>query len=179
MLSFLKEKIKNFKGDKRILVIVLLGVTGVIFLSLSEIIPNTDGTDKLESDEAQSVSEYEISLEERLSDLLESIDGAGKVRVMITLDCGDESVYATESKSSDSSTEKNYVIVDSNGDDEGLLLKVSKPQVRGVAVVCEGADLPQVRQEITGAITAVLGVSTNRVNIAKMKTYNGGKDYDN
>lgn len=170
------EIFKNFKGDKRILLIVLIGIVGILLLTLSEIIPDKDDEQKLQDNDTktESITEYEQNLEKRLEDLLTSVDGAGKVRVMLTLDCGDESVYATENKSSEKSDEKSYVLIENDGENGGLLLKVSQPQVRGVAVVCEGADSAKVKQEITGTLTVVLGISTNRVNIAKMKLSNGG-----
>lgn len=172
----LEPIIKKIKSDKRVAVIVIIGLIGIILLVLSELIPEQgeNGTSETDKSETESITEYEESLEKRLSELISEVDGAGKVKVMLTLDCGDENVYATEDKSTETSNEKSYVLIDSNGDDTGLLLKVSQPQVRGVAVVCEGADSSKVRQEITGVLTAVLGVSTNRVNIAKMKNTNGG-----
>ena len=45
-----------------------------------------------------SFTSYEKDIEERLKNLIESIDGAGKVQVMVTIESGDEKVYATESK---------------------------------------------------------------------------------
>ena len=42
--------------------------------------------------------DYETELENRLTELIESIDGAGKTKVMLTVDCGDENVYATDNK---------------------------------------------------------------------------------
>lgn len=172
----LKEVFGNFKGDKRVLFIVLIGIVGILLLTLSEIIPENENEEKLQENnvKTESITEYEQNLEKRLEELLISVDGAGKVKVMLTLDCGDESVYATENKSTDNSDEKTYVLIENDGENGGLLLKVSQPQVRGVAVVCEGADSAKVKQEITGTLTAVLGISTNRVNIAKMKFNNGG-----
>ena len=107
-------------------------------------------------------------------DLISAIDGAGGVRVMVTIESGSENVYAVEqsgdSSSSSESYDKKYVIVEKDGTDSGLMLKVVEPQIRGVAVLCTGADSAEVRSEIIDTVTAVLGVSSNRVSIAKMKT---------
>ncbi len=172
----LKKLFSRVKADKRVALIVVAGVLGIIFLTLSELMPDKTENSKSEAADAgtQTVSEYEKNLEERLSSLISEIDGAGKTSVMLTLDCGDENIYASRDKLSETSSEKEYVLIENDGNQTGLLLKVTQPEVRGVAVVCEGADSSEVRQEITGLITAVLGVSTNRVNIAKMKITNGG-----
>lgn len=175
MKNKLSEIINEIKCDKKLLLIVFIGVVGILLLLLSEVLP-ADESDEKEDDVNvnRSVYEYEIEMEKRLEELLNDVEGAGRVSVMLLLDSGDESVYATENKSGINSDEKSYVLVENNGEDNGLLLKVSQPMTRGVGVVCEGADIPKVRQEITGLLTAVLGVSANRVNIAKMKPNNGG-----
>lgn len=175
MQKKLNEIFEKFKGDKRVVLIVALGVLGLILLFLSEVLPDSKTNENTEDmPQTQSVYEYESDLEDRLEEMLRNVEGAGNVCVMLMLDCGDESVYATENKSGTNTDEKKYVLVENDGQDEGLLLKTAQPQVRGVGVVCEGADIPKVKQEITGLLTAVLGVSANRVNIAKMKSGNGG-----
>lgn len=167
-MTKIAEKIKS---DKKLFVIVVVCVLGVVLLVVSELFPETpnDENKELEKFEEISFDAYEKTLESRLKTLLESINGAGKVQVMITVESSDEKVYATETNKSDSSEERKYVLIDTEDTDDGLLLKISQPEIRGVAVVCQGADSPKVRQEITGAVTSVLGISTNRVNISKMK----------
>lgn len=169
-----KEKFKNIvsklKDDKRLVIIVVLGLTGILLLTFSEIVP--DKENKKESSEKKETVSYEEKMEKRLTEIVSSINGAGKTKVMITLESGDENVYAVENKSSEKQSESKFVVVDNNGEDSGLLLKVVEPEIKGVAVVCEGGDSPQVRQEIIATVTAVLRISTNRVNIAKIS--NGG-----
>ncbi len=168
-MSKLTEKIRS---DKKLLIIVVICIAGVIMLVLSELIPEgSESDDKvIENHQDVNFNTYEKELEGRLKNLLENINGAGSVQVMVTVESGDEKIYATESNKNDSSEERKYVLIDTDGTDNGLLLKIAQPEIRGVAVVCQGADSPKVRQEITGAVTSVLGISTNRVNIAKMKS---------
>ena len=45
--------------------------------------------------------QYAENIEEKLSALISQIDGAGEAKVMVTLECSDESVYAREQKSED------------------------------------------------------------------------------
>lgn len=176
----MNEKIINvferIKSDRKLLLIIFIGFLGILLLLFSEIFTEKDNTP-----ETASVSEreldfksYENNLEDRLKLLLESINGAGKVNVMITIESGDEMVYATETERSDKNEDKKYVLVDTDGNDDGLLLKVAQPEVRGVAVVCQGADSPEVKRQITDAVTSVLRISSNRVSISKMKPTNGG-----
>ena len=166
---------EKLKCDKKRLFIIVAGVVGILLLVVSEFIPEGEENVKItENDDEVSFTSYEKDIEERLKNLLESIDGAGKVQVMVTIESGDEKVYATESKKSENNEEKNYVLVDIEGSDNGLLLKIAQPEIRGVAIVCQGAESPTVRNAVVGAVTSVLGISSNRVNVSKMKNSNGG-----
>ncbi len=166
---------EKLKSDKKRMFIIIAGLVGVLLLVLSEFIPESkENVEIKENDNEMSFTSYEKDIEERLKKLLESIDGAGNVQVMVTIESGDEKVYATESKKSENNEEKNYVLVDIEGSDNGLLLKIAQPEIRGVAIVCQGADSPTVRNAVTGAVTSVLGISSNRVNVSKMKNSNGG-----
>ena len=106
--------------------------------------------------------------------MISSIQGAGRAKVMVTLESSDENVYAVEEKSNDSSYENSVVIVENDDGENGILLKVTQPRIRGVAVVCAGGASPTVRQSIIDTLTAVLDISSARISIATMKTDNGG-----
>jgi len=43
------------------------------------------------------------------------------------------------------------------------------PKVKGVAVVCEGGDIPSVKQQINEIVTSVFDIPSTKVSIAKMK----------
>lgn len=175
MKNVFKDFSEKLKCDKKRLFIIVTGIVGVLLLVFSEFIPDAEENVEItEKDNEISFTSYEKDIEERLKKLLESIDGAGNVQVMVTIESGDEKVYATESKKSENNEEKNYVIVDFEGSDNGLLLKIAQPEIRGVAIVCQGADSPTVRNAVIGAVTSVLGISSNRVNVSKMKNSNGG-----
>ncbi len=166
---------EKLRCDKKKLFIIAAGIIGVVLLIVSEFIPESEKSVETDEEETEiSFIAYEKDIEERLENLLESVEGAGKVQVMVTVESGDEKVYATESKKSENNEEKSYVLVDVEGSDNGLLLKIAQPEIRGVAVVCQGADSPTVRNAVIGAVTSVLGISSNRVNVSKMKNINGG-----
>lgn len=169
------ENIRDrLRGDKRLAITVIVGLLGIILLTLSSFLPDKKKDEPAENTAEINPAEYEQSVENRLSGLISCIDGAGRTKVMITLDSGDENVYATEDKSGEKTYEREYVVIKQDGNEGGMLLKVTEPEIRGVAVVCEGADSAAVRQEIINTVTAVLGVGTSRVNIAKMKNSDGG-----
>ena len=68
---------------------------GIILLIISELIPSGSGKEKGETPEqtaADSYTQYAEDIEQRLTALISQIDGAGKTKVMVTLECSDENV---------------------------------------------------------------------------------------
>lgn len=181
IISLLPEKLKK---DKKLLVIMFLGIFAIILLLLSEI---TGGKEEKQDTEVQTefkqvdIESYSEDIENRLTELVSSIDGAGRTRVMVTLKCGSEQVYAEnidiENEVSrtngietgiKSKREGEYIILNTGSGENGLILKVLQPEIRGVAVVCEGASSAGVRKDVTEAVSAVLGISSARISVTKM-----------
>ena len=168
----LKEKLNE---NRKLALIIAVGFLGILLISLSEVKNiKTEKNEETTTESVQlSVDEYTLSLEERLTDLLSSIEDAGQVKVMVTLKSSDESVYAVNENiknDNDSNSYSNsFVIIENKSVKEGIKLKVLEPQVQGVAVVCSGGDNPIVISRIKEAITAVLGIGSNNVSVSKMK----------
>ncbi len=162
--------INKLKKDKKLIFIVVLGLSGMIMLLLSAGLPSENKTVK--NDTADLISEEE-RIEKQLTSILKCVEGAGDVKVMVTLEASGEQVVAqdTEIMNEDNATEekKEYVIVENSGDSQGLILKTITPVVRGVAICCEGADSSVVRQEITKLVSAGLGIPANKVWVAAMQ----------
>jgi stage III sporulation protein AG len=175
-LDKLSEKSRLGKGV--VLAVVLL-LSGVIMLIISEIVPEEKSVSaESESSVVQSdTDEYVRLLEERLVSIISSVYGAGETRVMVTLESGSEDVYLHnydygENSGSDgrNSFERKdeYVIVDGSSGEQGIVVRQSEPKIRGVAVVCEGGGNQTVKQQIIETVTALLDISSARVSVAKM-----------
>ncbi len=191
-MDSLKQKLKDIVSkvstDKKTLFIVLAGIVGVVILVISEFIPEGEKTKN--SDEEVQVSNYSIEnhyeyaemLEKKLTDIISSIDGAGTAKVMITLESSSEAVYAqndkTDMESGDENNEKiskenDYVLIKTDSSkEEALLLKIIQPEVKGVAVVCEGGDSIYVQQKIIETISAVFDISSSKIKVTKLSSEN-------
>lgn len=176
MIKELFDKfILRVKNDRKLLFILLLGISGVILIVISSS-ESEDNTDIKNSVEMTSFNEsvYIAELEKKLSDMISLINGAGNSKVIITLECDYETVYAKDGSLSkdDNSTDEDseYIIIDSEKKQNGLLLKTVTPKVRGVAVVCEGGDNQYVRNAVTEMLTAVLDVGVNRISVSKLNS---------
>lgn len=117
-------------------------------------------------------------LEQRLMDTLSCVRGAGKVKVMVTYETGNEIVPAMNtdvtssinvSGESKSRTESSSPVTTyQNGQNEAIVLMEREPTVRGVIVVAQGAADISVRLKLQAAVQAVLGVEAEKVEVLEM-----------
>ena len=176
MNEFVK-KIKDVKLDKKNKIILLIGALALVFLLVSEIGGETEEV-SVTRDSASYSAEYTRKIERQLEDILSEINGAGRVQVMVTLDTCYENVYAkgysakTEENDveTQNETEEEYIIVKKgSNNEECLVVKVYEPQIKGVAVVAEGADNIQVKKAITETVCALFDISSAKVSVEKSK----------
>ena len=170
-------KLKKLKLPKKNLTLIILSVAAVIALSIGEL---TGGGKEPVSAEntAEFSARYVSETEKQLESILRSIDGAGRVTVMITLESCYENVYAIKESyveerddaSSKKESEEEYILVkNGSSNEECLLVKVFEPQIKGVAVVAEGADSSSVKNAITQTVCALFNISSAKVSVEKME----------
>lgn len=115
----------------------------------------------------------ESSMEDKLCEILGQIQDVGKVRVMITEQSGAETVYQVDEDRTEDpdglSVRTETVILSGSGGESGLIQTVTPPTYLGAIVVCQGADSPTVRLNVANAVSAVTGISTDRISVLKMK----------
>ena len=114
---------------------------------------------------------YATELEAKLTAAIESIEGAGRTRISITLESGEETVYASDERTEGEkrANEKKHVLMNAQNGQQPLIEKVWEPEIRGISVVCQGANNLLVKSQIVETVSVLTGVSTNRISIAKMK----------
>lgn len=117
----------------------------------------------------QTSDTYIEFTENRLSEVLMSIEGVGKAKVLVNVSSTEEYVYAEEFKQGSSSTENEIVIIDSGSSKEALIKKVKIPEISGIVIVCEGGDDPQVCEKVYKAVSTALKIPSSRIYVAEMK----------
>ena len=176
IIGLISEKTKL---SPKILIAALLLAAGAVALLIGEIPQNEKNVSSPVSTTKiyQDPDEYTNNLEERLTSIISAIDGAGETKVMVTLESGSEDIYLHDfdyGENADSSGKNSferkdeYVIVDGSSGEQGIVVRIAEPKVRGVAVVCKGAGSEIVREQIVQAVTALLDISSARVSVAKM-----------
>ena len=155
----LTQIIKKYKWPAIILLL------GIVLLML----PAGHGDEKQDSGIIEQ-SDNILSVEEALSEILSKVQGAGKVRVMLTVASGEETTYQCNSSISENGNEKidTVIISDSDRTEQGLIKQVNPPVYLGAIVVCQGADSPAVRLNLIEAVSAVTGLRTDKISVLKM-----------
>lgn len=138
------------------------------------------------ADEGGTV-DYERELEERLEKLLQEMDGVGAVRVMITFSTSGEQIILKDVVKSDKDTteadggggmrvinesameEETVYVTDAEGRRTPFIVRTTKPEVIGVAVIAEGGGNHEVQKNITAVIQSLFRIDANRIIVTKMK----------
>ena len=109
-----------------------------------------------------------------LVSILQSIEGAGKVKVLLSVDKGEQTVYQmnsdnTASADNSSSRYEAVIVTDSEKAEVGLITQVNPPQYLGAIVVCQGADSPSVKYAVTQAVAKITGLGADDICVLKME----------
>ena len=153
---------------------VLVLMVGIILLLL----PQKDSAPKKENTNTTPVATSELQLQEqKMEALLSRIEGAGKVQVFLSLEAGEQVIYQTDVREQtstgngeDSSSREESVVLYSSGSgsQDSLVRVTAAPSYRGAIILCQGADNPTVRLSLMQAVSAVTGLGTDRITLAKM-----------
>lgn len=171
------EKLKKF--------IIFLGILGISLIFFSGFFKSKDSKKAKQNWQNDTTKEYVFQLENSLREMVSSIKGAGNTKVLVTLENSEETIYATEEKKNKEATEdktdgqlskkresddceKKYITVkDADGTERALSVTQIQPTVKGVVVVCDGGDIPDVQQRITEAVKTALNITSKRVYVTK------------
>lgn len=160
----IKNAVEKFKYAAAILAI------GLILLML----PGKDTQVDTTQTEVTTKTGSQLIQTEALIQILQSVQGAGKVQVLLSVATGESVIYQTDTDSSTSgdgrSTKTETVITtDSQRAESGLISQVNPPTYLGAIVVCEGADSATVKFSITQAVAKITGLGSDDICVLKMK----------
>lgn len=168
--------------------LIWLGLLGIIMLIVgsfyesSSTMPNpVTPTETVKSTPAVNRS-YEEALESKLGNLLAQIKGAGAVSVSITLEKSGKQEHARnitkESKTiqekdntggirttTETKESEQVLLSKENGADRPVMVQETKPVIKGVLVVAEGASDSNIKSSLTKAVAAGLGIPSYKVTV--------------
>ena len=173
-------------NDKYKQIIIIVGFIGIGLIFFSGFLTqDKKGKEVNIKTESSSIDDYVKQLEENLTNMVSCIKGAGNCKVMVTIESGAQTIYATEGKKNTEDTEdssngelkrkqktddsetKYITIKGSDGEEKALAITEVQPIVKGVVVECEGGDDPKVQQRVINAITTALNITNKRVCVTR------------
>ncbi len=163
--TLFSNTIKKIKCNKKAqyFVVILSIIIGlfVLFTNYNKPTQNTNVEDE--------ILIYVNDLENRLSQTLSTVGGAGRVSVVITVKSGKETVLAmkttTKENAQGKETESSPLIV--NG--KTVVVKELYPEIVGVLIVAEGAGNISVMNKLQQATVSLLDISVKQIEILSMK----------
>ena len=106
----------------------------------------------------------------RLEQLLSSMDGVGRVELMLTTSGSEEIFYQTDTRVSGDTREETTVFSSAQSTQKTpVVTKTKKASYAGAVVVCDGADSAVVRLRIVQAVSALTGLGSDKISVIKMK----------
>ncbi len=186
-----KEKLLSF-GVKEWGMLLLAGICCLIIVvptgekeEKNRKTPGEEGNASVEAIYTEE-KDYAALLEDRLSELLSTVEDVGRVKVMITVtgtkmkhvlqDGSSEKEQITEQDSNGGSrvsvserSEGTAVFYDTEGENIPYILRESYPEVSGVVVIAEGSGTGTVDFDIMNAVQVLFNVPAHKIKIMKMK----------
>lgn len=196
MIKDLFKKSENGQDKKRQIENIVIFIIILIITVL--IINNMWSSDKKESEEDNSDSSKVLAktvnaestnqddLETRLEDILESINGVGRVKVLIKYSESSTVVAMYNETSSESTTQesdgdgstknvtetenkKEIVYTDEDGENKPITEKVVMPVIEGAVITAEGAANANIKSSIVSAVEAVTGLAVHKIQVFEMR----------
>ena len=161
----IKEKLLPWISKYRYVLLVLAVGLGLMLLPTGKTEAAREDAPAEESPETD-----QESLDSRLMQLLSQISGVGDVRVLLSIAEGEETLYQTDSQTSqDQSRIETVLVTGADRTQDGLIKQVKPPVYRGAVVVCKGGDKASVRLAVVEAVSSLTGLGADQISVLKMK----------
>ncbi len=122
-----------------------------------------------EDEPLSDLEKYEIKTEQKLEELLSTMDGAGQVRVMLTWEGSSERQVEKDRISNVDSVEEETIYQENDSGKYPYVVSWTNPKVTGVLVIAEGGGNTKVKAEILEAVQALFPIAAHKVKIMKLE----------
>lgn len=181
--------------QKYLLILLLLGIS-LMFISKMIDSPAQNssleglGTEKETKSQAvfkqakeitdKNIKTYEDRYSNELKDLLEQMQGVGKVSVWVELSTTERKEFVTDDSTQSQTTSENdknggkrtiedqridekVVIVSNDGREEPITVTTEKPKIKGVAVLAQGAESIQTKAMIIELVKKIFDIGSDQI----------------
>lgn len=175
------KKIMEIKkiGKEKLILLVVAGIM-LIGASYFESERNTGQMEETETISRSDDTDYQKSLELKVTEMINSIKGVSNVSVMITLKSGNEKVLKEDSENSLSSSKqenssessnsqkKSTVIFENENGESPYVVKEIYPQVEGIAVMGKGILNSAKKEEIINMLSALFDIPVHKISVIEL-----------
>ena len=162
------------KHIKILMILLIMLVAMILYLGVNDN-KNVVVGGNTSDDGYLSTLEYCERLEEKLEGIISQIDGAGNVKVMVSVSGSPEIIYvsdtdnktSTTTNGSTTTTTSSPIIIGSGSNSSGIIKTETLPDVKGVIVVSSGANQVGIKLDILKAVSTLLDISTEKITILK------------
>lgn len=168
------ETLKNIAKDnkrKRENLILLLILLVILLISINYIFSSDKNEKVTEVEENIKEQTSNISIEEKISEILSQIAGVSEVSIVINYanEGNTNVVYDTKEtrneEGSVTSVEKSVAYNEKSGEKTAIIEMFSTPKVEGVIVVAKGVQSTELKQKISTALGNLLGIASYKVQV--------------
>jgi stage III sporulation protein AG len=156
----LRRKATDWIGKYKFVILILLVGVGLMLIP-------TGSKEKTPDESVTEQVEQQVMLADELEEILTNIQGAGRVQVMLTMRAGEQTIYQTDTPSTD--RQDTVIVTDEDRAQGGLIQQILAPTYRGAIVLCQGADSASVCLAIKDAVSKVTGLDSSQISVLKMK----------
>ncbi|MBQ8927087.1 MAG: hypothetical protein IJ055_02285 [Oscillospiraceae bacterium] len=175
MLRSLWNKLSR-KRDLWVRGAVVLGMAGLVLIAVPTLLPEKEaGTPQAEQ---ETEGAYRDALEAQLTGMLSAMEGVGRVRVLVTIGSSESYHYAKEGdklvNGDEVRSSSTYVTVGGSAK-EPLVEYVTRPEITGVVVACDGAGSAVVEEAVYRAVGVACGLPSSRIYVTGLSS-SGGRE---
>ena len=169
--------------------IIIVGMVGTLLLLFGNVFVNTGNENQkspvtsVSKEKVILDSDYESSLTNDLEEIIALIKGVGKVKVKIYISKYAEYEYeynrnqtnkvtsetdqnGGERKIAEDNIESELVIItDAVGNDKPVIRKKTLPDIEGVLIVAQGAEISLIKYEIIKSVSNLLNIPIHKINV--------------
>lgn len=177
------------KNIENIIVFIIILIITVLIINVMW--SSDDNKSKNKSEDTTKVlaqtttaNEEQDNLENRLENILESINGVGKAKVLIKYSESSSVVAVYNETKSESTTQENdgssnkdvkqteskkeVAYTDENGKNTPITEKVIMPVIEGAIITAQGAGNANIKASIVSAVEAVTGLAVHKIQVFEM-----------
>ncbi len=179
------KNIGKNKLTENLLIVAILGI--ILIIAGTSIFNENNSGDTREGiivpNTTKENSSYEYTeVEEKIEKLLSLMEGAGKVKIVITYESGKELIRATDTKKNDSMAEEKdsqggtrktqqtdyeskTVYDGSSANSKPFVVKELYPSVKGAVIIADGAKNSTVKENLIRAAQTLLDIPIHKIQV--------------